>query len=364
MAHNVSLVPAPCRFVTFSFVAVARCYVGGVNLIDSVAQCRTPYVVCDRTSGEVAVLNNTADCARLVAQCPLRYVLTDELTRLCADLAYSKGARTLACTDLLRMPAETLWVEWCHEPFRSALERYGFPCALAASRWGGRRGMWVRSSPNGRRGLMRSFWSATADDVLASSVEAYFDFDTAADEEPEPPDGADGVSMRVEGNERFDDDILGRCFRFRYERSWSQYYGGSPLSDEQNSALWRHSVSTIALDVPLLLSFLLLLATRNGLPQRAHTFERLNRRRLRGGKAPLLEHIEVRAPLLPEHRYGTPGEPQTTRMSPRLHHVRGHLVRRGSQIFWRVPHLRGSARSGIVRTRTVIWSFGSAQGVA
>jgi hypothetical protein len=335
-----------------------------MNLIDSVAQCRSPFVVCDRTSGEVAVLNNTADYARLIAQCPLRYVLTDDLTRLCTDLAYSKGARTLACADLLRVPAETLWVEWCHEPFHGALEQYGFPRTLAASRWSGRRGMWVRASPNGRRGLLRTFWNATAEDVLASSVEAYFDFDTAVDEEPEPLDGADGAAMRVEGNEHFDDDILGRCFRFRYERSWSHYYGRAPLSGEQSSALWRHSVSTIALDVPLLLAFLLLLATRNGLPQRAHAFERLNRRRLRGGKAPLLEHIEVRAPMLPAHRQGIPGEPQTTRMTPRLHHVRGHLVRRGSQIFWRVPHLRGTARSGIVRTRTVVWSFGAAQGAA
>jgi hypothetical protein len=364
MAHNISLVPLARSFVTYSFIASVRCYVGGVNLIDSVAQCRRPFVVCDRTNGEVAVLNNTADCAGLVAQCPLRYVLTDELTRLCADLAYSKGARTLACADLLRVPAERLWVEWCHEPFQSVLQQYGFPGALAGSRWSGRRGMWVRSAPNGRRGLVRTFWSATADDVLASSVEAYFDFDTAADEEPEPLDGNDAGSMRVAGNDRFDDDILGRCFRFRYERSWSHYYGGAPLSGEQSYALWRHSVSTIALDVPLLLAFLLLLVTRNGLPQRAHTFERLNRRRLRGGKAPLLDHIEVRVPIVPEQGHGTPREPQTTRMSPRLHHVRGHLVRRGSQIFWRVPHLRGSARTGIVRTRTVIWTFGAAQGVA
>jgi hypothetical protein len=344
-------------------IASARGYLGGVNLIDSVAQWRTPFVVRDDTSGEVAVLNNTADCAPLVAQCPLRYVLADGLTRLCTDLAYSRGAGTLACADLLRAPAQRLWVEWCDDPFRSALKQYGFPDAAADCGRGGRRGMWVRSSPSGRRGLIRTFWSASADDVLASSVEAYFDFDTAADEEPEPLDGAGGNSLRVEGNQQFDDDILGRCFRFRYEQSWSRYYGAASLSAEETSSLWQHSISTIALDVPLLLAFLLLLATRNGLPQRAQTFERLNRRRLQRGKAPLLEHIEVRAPMLPEQGQERPGEPQTTRVRPRLHHVRGHLVRRGSQLFWRVPHLRGSARSGIVRTRTVIWDFGSARGV-
>jgi hypothetical protein len=37
--------------------------------------------------------------------------------------------------------------------------------------------------------------------------------------------------------------------------------------------------------------------------------------------------------------------------------VRGHLVRRGNQLFWRIPHLRGSARSGIIRARTVTWTF-------
>jgi hypothetical protein len=43
--------------------------------------------------------------------------------------------------------------------------------------------------------------------------------------------------------------------------------------------------------------------------------------------------------------------------------VRGHLVRRGSQLFWRVPHLRGSARQGSVRTRTVTWTFEGSHGM-
>jgi hypothetical protein len=36
-----------------------------------------------------------------------------------------------------------------------------------------------------------------------------------------------------------------------------------------------------------------------------------------------------------------------------LHHVRGHIVRRGNKVFWRSPHLRGDARLGVVRSRTV-----------
>lgn len=335
-----------------------------MNLIDSVAQCRKPLLVRDPATGEVTSLNNVADCAERVAHCPLRYVLTDELAHLCAGLAYAKGASTGLCASLLRAPAESLWVEWRHEPWQRAVRQCGLPGAAAVPPSGARYGMWVRALPDGRRGLLRTFWSATAQDVVASSVEAYFDFDTAAGEEPEPLEGAVGSCVALGEGGREDEDVIGRCFRFRYERSWAQYYASGDLSREQRSALWRHAVSTVAMDVPMLLAFFLLLATRNALPQRAQTFARLNRRRLRRGKPPLLEHIEVRVPMLPEYRQVPRGEPKSTRMSPRLHHVRGHLVRRGGLIFWRVPHLRGNARAGSVRTRTVIWSIDRGTGSA
>lgn len=334
-----------------------------MNLIDSVAQCRTPLIVGDDSSGRATALNNTADCAAAVAACPLRYVLSDNLTRLCADLAYSKGAGTVACADLLRMPAESLWVEWCNEPWNDALQQYGFPLIPAGTQWVGRRGAWIRASRDGRAGLLRTFWSAGGAEVLASSVEAYFDFDTQPGEEPEPLDRAAGCAGRVHDSARAGaEDILERCFRFRYEQSWSEYYGSAALSRERSFALWRHAVGTIAIDVPMLLTFFLLLATRNGLPQSAQSREQLNRRRLRGGKAPLLDHIAVHAPLLPQYRDRSGEEPYRARSSPRLHHVRGHLVRRGSQIFWRVPHLRGNARYGSVHSRTVVWTFDRAAG--
>jgi hypothetical protein len=335
-----------------------------VKLLDGVAQCHTPFVVRNRTSGAFTALSNTADCAEPVARCPLRYVLSDSLTQLCADLAYSKGARTVACADLLHAPAESLWVEWCNEPWRSALHQYGFPLIAGGAQWVGRRGAWVRASRDGRRGLVRTFWNAVNGDVLASSTEAYFDFDTEEGGDPQPPDKQPAWVGRVYDDERSAEDILGRCFRFRYERSWSHYYASAGLSGELSQALWRHALGTIAMDIPMLLTFFLLLATRTGLPQRAQDLEQLNRRRRHSGKIPLLDHIEVHAPLLPEYRDSRHSEPRASRMTPRLHHVRGHLVRRGSQIFWRVPHLRGSARAGAVRTRTVTWTFERADSAA
>jgi hypothetical protein len=125
---------------------------------------------------------------------------------------------------------------------------------------------------------------------------------------------------------------------------------------ESEAVRW-HSLGTIAINIPVLLAFMLLLASRAGLPRRPQTFERLNRSRRKAAKAPLLDHIEMRAPVLPEYLGCAGAERHHARRGPRLHHVRGHLVRRGNQLFWRIPHLRGSARSGIIRARTVTWTF-------
>jgi hypothetical protein len=330
-------------------------------LADRVAQCRTPFVVRDDHGGHLWRLDSTADHAEQVRTCPTRYVLADDLTRLCADVAYSKGARTVACADLLHIPAPTLWVEWCNEPWRSALQHYGFPLIEGACQWVGRRGALIKSSLDGRRGVVRTFWSSgeSEAEVLACSLEAFFDFDAQEGEGPESPDCKESPqAIQVRDEIRADgDDVLARCFRFRYERSWSEYYEKAGLAEAVRSALWRHSLGSIAMDIPMLLTFVLLLSTRSGLPHRSSDYERLNCARQKSGKIALLDHILVRSPILPEYNEQQRTDQHGTRRGPRLHRVRGHLVRRGSSLFWRVPHLRGSARAGIVNSRTVVWTF-------
>jgi hypothetical protein len=331
-------------------------------LADQVAQCRTPFIVENGFDKTTVRLNGAADFSGDVVACPTRYSLSDGLVRLCTALAYSKGSRTLACADLLRVPAERVWLEWCEAPWTNELERYGFQ-SPDYGKSTGRRGALIHSCPQGRRGLVRTFWSNGDDDVLASSMEAYFDFDTDEGDEAPPPDGQHRSSVGVFDAAVGDADILRRCFRFRYEKSWHEYYQQARLSAAQYQSIDRHALGTISIDIPLILAFLLLLATRPGLPRRPVMLERRNETRLKAGKAPLLEHVEVTSPLLPEYRpnagASTNGYP---RRGPRLHHVRGHLVRRGSQLSWRVPHLRGNARSGVVRTRTVTWTLESSQG--
>jgi hypothetical protein len=327
-----------------------------MNLIDRLAQCRSPLIVRDNSSGILSHLNGAAEYATRVALCPIRYVLSDELTRLCTALAYSKGSRTVACADLLHVPAETVWVEWCEAPWRAELEQYGFSLDAQDSARSGRRGAFIQSSTDGRRGLVRTFWSNkdSSLDVLASSMEAYFDFDTGMGEEPRPMDDEHRATVSVSDGKS--GDLLRQCLRFRYERTWDVYYRQARCSLSSKQAIARHALGTIAIDIPVLLAFLMLLGIRSGVSLQPKDFTRLNRSRAKAGKTVLLDHIEVRSPLPMPHQVVRANGDYLGRRARRLHHVRGHLVRRGNTIFWRIPHLRGSSRAGSIRTRTVTWT--------
>jgi hypothetical protein len=71
-----------------------------MKLADKVACCRTPFMIRRFATGDVVRLNNAADCAAEVAGAPIRFVLSDDLTRLCTALAYSKGASTATAAIL------------------------------------------------------------------------------------------------------------------------------------------------------------------------------------------------------------------------------------------------------------------------
>ncbi len=130
-----------------------------MRLADRISQSRTPFIVENMKNGSVTRLNNAATFSQDIENCATRFVLSDELTRLCTALAYSKGASTLAFTDLLYVPAERVWVEWTESPWESELSRYGFtkPVDSVCS---GRRGVFIQSNREGRSGVMRTFRAA------------------------------------------------------------------------------------------------------------------------------------------------------------------------------------------------------------
>src|SRR6202021_254777 len=97
-----------------------------MRLADQISQCRTPFIVENTINKRQMRLIGAADFSSAVIACPTRYILSDNLVGLCTALAYSKGARTLACADLLHVPAERVWIEWCEAPWLAELTRYGF----------------------------------------------------------------------------------------------------------------------------------------------------------------------------------------------------------------------------------------------
>src|ERR1700733_15075558 len=129
-----------------------------MRLADRIAQCRTPFIVENTKNGSTTHLNGATEFSKEIDGCATRYVLTDELTRLCTALAYSKGANTLACADLLHVPAERVWIEWTEAPWRNELACYGFKGASEVC--SGRRGIFIQSNREGRQGLMRTFWAS------------------------------------------------------------------------------------------------------------------------------------------------------------------------------------------------------------
>jgi len=54
---------------------------------DQLAQAHTPFLVKSNSTGLVTCLSGASDFAAEIARCSTRYVLTDELTRVCAALA-------------------------------------------------------------------------------------------------------------------------------------------------------------------------------------------------------------------------------------------------------------------------------------
>src|SRR3984957_1730870 len=270
-----------------------------MRLADHIAQSRLPFYVRSAHSRQVVRMNGVADYADQGLRCPKRYGLSDDLTRLCTAPASSRGARSLACADLLHVPAECVWVEWCEAPWREELKRYGFRSVDDSAPVADRRGALIRSSVTGRRGQIKTFWSSGFN-VVASSMEAYFDFDTPDDEAPDPPDDEATPVITVFDAALRRADILRRGFRFRFERTWSDYYARAPLSPMQIDGIAHHALGTIAIDIPVLLTFLVLLMTRPGIPRRPLMLERLNGARSKAGKRPLLPHVEVFSPLSPD----------------------------------------------------------------
>ena len=303
--------------------------------------------------------------ADAVRTCPLRLVLADDLIQCTTQLAYAEGARLSGCLDLIHVPSQQLWLEWLEATRQSTLREMPEGASTCCTGLRGtacssvrRTGVLIAADPAGRAGTMRTFWSTQKEQVYSAALLTDFDLDRlmrpALDIGAVFSGAAFGVVMPVEA--ALDELLSHVCFRL--DPAWANYYRAADLQRSQQWLVLREVLGSMAFDMPMILALFLLFAAKEGLQRRAADVERLNCARRRAGKCALLEHVEVRAPIAVGYQRSAPLTSNADRRrGPRLHHVRGHIVRRGDRVFWRLPHLRGSARLGVVRSRTVQLSF-------
>ncbi len=216
-----------------------------MRLIDRIIQCRTPFIVQNCLNHSHTRLSGAMDAASDLERCPIRYVLDDALISLCTDLAYSNGTTVMDCADLIRVPAENIWVEWCNKPWQHALSRNGLIDDPDGDSPPGHYGMLIRASSSGRRGAMRAFWSVGDRDldVHASATQARFYLDDAAAPALLDESGVVRVAARAMDPE----GLLSRCFHFEFEDSWAQYYRQQAPLASQQKAILHQSIGVVAL---------------------------------------------------------------------------------------------------------------------
>jgi hypothetical protein len=333
-----------------------------MRLLDRVAGCHAPlFLALDRSPAVPFEVTAPSRYASRVAACPLRFVLGDDLTRASAELAFADGARLAGCLDLLRVPAPHLWVEWSDEVHRRVIydtQSVGYYDAAASGR---RVGVLLQGSTDGYAAVARTFWAAGAEEdseVTMSPLETHIDLRGAFVEASDIPGILQGGFAALTQR---DDPAMSSLLdhvRFRFDAPWAAYYRAAAIDSVAQHHVVHESLAAVARDVPLLLAFFLLLTAKDATRSIPVARAAINRKRQAHGRLPLLDHIEVRASLDAVGQADTAGAQLVGRQSPRLHHVRGHLVRRDNRVFWRIPHLRGSGLRGMVRSRTVCLSFG------
>jgi hypothetical protein len=296
--------------------------------------------------------------ANAVRSCPLRLVLADDLIQCTTLLAYAEGERLSGCLDLIHVPSQHLWLEWLEATRQATLRQAPVYASIPCSSVRRRSGVLIAADLAGRAGTMRTFWSTQNEQVYSGPLLTDFDLDHVMRPELDIEAVFSGAAVGVVIPEEAALDELLTHVCFRLDPAWANYYRAADLTEGQQLLLLREALGTTAFDMPMILALFLLFAAKDGLQRRVADLERLNHARRCSGKQPLLEHIEVRTPIAVGYeRPASVAATSNRRRGPRLHHVRGHIARRGDQVFWRVPHLRGNARLGVVRSRTVQLSF-------
>lgn len=274
-------------------------------------------------------LRGAAAYAAAIRDCPLRYVLDDRVAHLCESLLESDVGMLEPANAFLRMQAESFWLEWTRDG--------SLPGSHARSRQ--RVGCLINAAADGRSGSLHSFWIDELDKAQLAQVYLEFDLDHLPIKS--------GQHMRGANHDRPAFQVLLDHVAVRIEPEWAPYFdslslvGRNRFFDDCTARMW--------FDLPMALAFAALLSAKSYVATVRSDLVRLNRARTGRGRPALLDHVETRLSLDQTARLDAAGE--RLRATPRLHRVRGHMVRRRDATFWRMTHLRGNpATSQLTKT--------------
>ena len=191
--------------------------------------------------------------------------------------------------------------------------------------------MLVQMDASGRAGILRVFWSL--DGRLADMSPAVLRF--ALDR----PDITRNADIAVRAQDTALQTVFDRL-HIDLDQDWSAYYRRRAQSRVQLDTVVSDTIGPAAFDFPFLLSFALLLMAGSHQTE-ATDLSTINRARRRRGRPELLGHLRVTQQVFQTSEARRCELSASDRASPRLHLVRGHLVRRGDKVFWRTSHFRG-----------------------
>lgn len=304
-----------------------------MRLLDQVAQATRSIVIEDRLLGRV-LLPGAGSFASAVRDTTLRYVLQDDVTRVSKDLAFGQAALLASCLDIVRLPSECMWIEWRDLPPDSSVQISAGPPPERKV------GALITSDVGGRTGRIQIIWEEIGNEPTPHPAALVFDLDNkiVSKQNYVKLYLADGDSRQKALFEHLGMEI---------QPEWLNYYRSSIGGNAHWSKIHNELAEVVRSDAPFVLAFCLLLSMRTELTFKATEFVRLNEQRRKRQKPTLLDHVEIGTTI---HRALSSANADVTaggRASSRLHHVRGHFVRRGNAVFWRSSHLRGDAQLGI-----------------
>jgi hypothetical protein len=334
-----------------------------MRLLDKIAQAAGPVLVAVPGMPHGWPLPGCNIMAQQLRRCPLRYVLQDDVTVQCTELAFEPDTILATSVEILRVPAPSMWIEFCDRMRQDALQERGLLCGQARSSSAQRIGLLVSSDKMGRKGNIQVCWDRFDENTAdLSPFVVEFDFDDSTFSQPGNLTADGSVGVDVTGDSAL--EPLFKYVRFNLRPEWYRYYINRAQSDIHYRQVLREAVLPLVEDVPLFATFCLLLMSQTAVAQRRTCLTRLNQARAKRGNAPLLDHIELSMNLGEAVSMDAQkGHTENLRSAPRLHFVRGHLVRRGETIFWRTSHMRGRPALGSIRSRTLSLHLGTRQTV-